>query len=149
MGFPPNGELVAVHWIKGIEGIEPSAVATTLPGIDNATFAAHGWIQATAVGGVPDGDTPMQASRIQIDAWAFNKNSGKVPWGKAMTLAMFVKGEVDRGTMEHRRVVSMPDNFDDAYVHSVVVEIDPRRLPDEAYARYSMDLIIYWTRRLT
>lgn len=146
MPFPPNSELVAVHWLKGVAGLPPSNVSTTLPGADNASFAASGWVQATSVGGVPDAYTGMQASRIQVDLWAFNANSNKVPWGRAMTLASYIKLAIDGA--DPARLVVTPEAFDNAWVHMVKVATDPRRLPDEAFARYSMDITVNWTRRV-
>lgn len=140
---PVNAELVAVAWLKGVAGLPVDNVATTLPGPNDA-FARHGFVTATVISGVPNMDTPMQNSRVQIDCWAYNKDSQKVPWGKAMTLAAYV----ERATEGRGRRVQTPPQFEDAHVHSVIVLTEPRRVPDDqAYAHYSMDVRIHWTRR--
>lgn len=145
MPFPPNAELVAVHWLKGVPGINPSLVATTLP-TPNDSFAASGFVQATVIGGVPRNETPMQSTAVQVDCWAYNANSPKAPWGKAITLASYIKLDIEE--RNPARTLDLPASFDDAHVHSVIVDLDPRRVPDdESFARYSMDIRIFWTRR--
>lgn len=145
MALFANPELVAISWLKLVDGLPVNQIGTTLPS-DNTTFTASGFVQVTAIGGVPDKDTFMQTSRIQIDVWAYNTNSSKPPWGKAMHLAMTIK----KGIESAPREVELPDGYNDAYVHQVIVMIDPRRiLGDEAnLARYSFDVEFYWAERV-
>ena len=145
MAFPPNAELVAVYWLKGVTGLNADLVATTLPA-PNDSFAASGFVQATVVGGVPNNHTPMQSTAVQVDCWAYNANSNKAPWGKAATLAAYIKQDIEE--RNPARLLDLPANFDNAFVHSVIVDLDPRRVPDdESFARYSLDLRLFWTRR--
>lgn len=140
--YPANGEIVAVHWLKGVAGINPDLVNTTLPQ-PNDSFAASGFVQATQVAGTEDIYTFMQESVIQVDCWAYTANSNKPPWGKAMTLAERIKRDAETGA----RLVVTPSQFEDALVRQVTCSTLPRRFPDPAYARYMMDLRIYWTRK--
>lgn len=145
MALPPNSELVAVGWLKTVSGLQPDLVATTVPE-PNDRFAEYGFVQVSAgIGGDPDNYTSMQGPVLQIDCWAYQAGSKKVPWGKAATLASHIKAAIE-GKRHGTRVVT-PAAFDDAFVHSVVTNRDMRRVPDdEAYARYSLDIRIYWTR---
>lgn len=147
--YYPNPELVTVGWIKTVPGIPTDIVATTIPSVDNDNFHDHGFVQVTAVGGTPNQDTFMQNSTVQIDTWAFNRNSTKVPWGKAFNLAMLLK----EGLKDAARDIITPNQYHNAHVHEVRVLIDPRRMSgdfpgDEAhFARYSFDIQVHWSLR--
>lgn len=145
MGYHPNAELVSIYWLKSVSGLPSDKIATTLPS-DNSAIAGSGFITVQAVGGVPDPDTYMQSSLIQVDCWGYNENSEKVPWGKTYNLAMVIK----EGIKSAPRTVTTPSAFDNAYVHEVIVERDPMRiLDDPAFARYQMDLTIFWRQATT
>lgn len=141
----PNSELVTIGWIKTIPNVPSGQVATTVPAVDNQGFRDNGFIQVTAVGGVPNQDTFMQNATMQIDVYAFNADSNKVPWGKAYHLAMLIK----EGLKEAARVIETPVQYHDAYVHEVRVLVDPRRImgDESSFARYSFDVQVHWTVR--
>lgn len=139
MAYHPNPELVALYWLKGIYGIPADKVATQLPAAD--VVEDEGFITVTSVGGIPDMDTFMQGSRIQIDCWGWNADSNKLPWGKTYNLAMLIK----EGVKDPARKVETPASFSDALVRQVIVQNDPRRIPDDAFAHVMFDVIIYWT----
>lgn len=141
MAFHPNSELVMVEWLKGVAGMPTDKIATTLPS-DNAAISASGFVTVQAIAGVPDMDTFMQNSLVQIDAWGYNENSNKMPWGKTYNLMMLIK----EGTKGAARDITTPSAFNDAHVYEVRATQDPRRIPnDPAFARYSMDVIVHWT----
>lgn len=137
----PTAELVAVYWLKGVEGLPVDQINTTLPE-KNDDFAANGFVQVSSLMGSFDFETYMQSPVIQVDCWAYNANSLKVPWGKANQLAEIIK----YGTRDAARTVTLPGNYAQAMVRSVLVRTDVRRVTnDEDFARYSMDLVFNWT----
>ena len=147
MALPPNTELVAVAWLKTVAGLNPNLIATTVPK-PNPEFAQHGFVQVTAgLGGEANSYTGMQGPIVQIDLWAYQEGSKKVPWGKAATLGAHIKAAVE-GVVTHNQLVETPEAFDDARVHSVITHMDLRRIPgDEAMARYMLELRLFWTRQ--
>lgn len=143
MPYLANPELAAIYWLKSFDnGLPTDQVGTVLPSVNNTDFQDNGFIQVLAYGGTPDAYTFKQESLIQIDTWAFNLNSNKAPWGKALNLAMLIKD----GLTSAARVVETPAAYNDVYVFEALVRIDPRRITnDEAnFARYSMDLELHW-----
>src|SRR4051794_31817673 len=137
----PTAELVAVHWLRGVPGIPVNQVNTTLPA-KNAEFGENGFVQVQVYAGSMDFDTYMNSSVVQVDCWAYNPNSLKVPWGKANQLAEIIKF----GTRSANRMVTLPTNYAQALVRSVIVRTDARRIVnDEDFARYSLDLTFNWT----
>ena len=147
MPFNVTPELVAVNYLKTIDGVPDSLVATTLPKdfFDNASIASSGFVQVTNVGSSTDPYTPTRSSLVQVDVWFYAANSGKPPWNKAAVLAE----KIVRGTESYNNVsITTPANYEDARVHSAIVQLEPRRMQDveERVARYSLDLVINWTR---
>jgi len=141
----PTNELVAVHWIRSIEGIPDTGVATQLPA-DNSTWAASGFVQVTLTGGAPDLYTPQNQPLIQVDCWATNPNSEKPPWGKANNLAEIIKAATyDKRYWGH---LGLPATHENARVLGSVAVSEPRRvLGDEArFACYTFDLQLFWVR---
>ena len=139
--FIPTAELVAIHWIKGVPGVPSDLVNSTVPERSDA-FAKSGFVQVQSAGGDRDIDTSMRNSNIQVDTWAYNTDSQKVPWGKANQLSELVLA----GTLQPARRVVLPDAFDDALVRTVFPIGEPQRIPDEGdFARYSMNLTVVWT----
>lgn len=144
MGFFPSSEQVTVSWLKGVPGLDPSKVATTLPG-DPAVWSASGFVQVpTVLGGSPPVDTPLYAPVVQVDCWANNPNSQQPPWGKAASLAGAIEWATYR--LGVQRVVVMGGGFNNARVLSVYPVSPPRRVPDDeaGFARYSLDLVVRW-----
>lgn len=136
----PTAELVGVHWVRTVDGVNADLVNTTLPAKSD-DFEQYGFIQVTGVGGVPNPYNYMQNSVLQLDFWAYKQHSNRPPWAKANQLAMLVK----RGVEDDARRLSLPGTYLDALVRTVIVRTDPRRIPDEAFARYSMDVVMAWT----
>lgn len=140
-GLIPNVEIVTVEWLKA--ALSSDRVSTNLP--SPQTVGTEGFVTIAAVGGAPDVETRMQHSTIQVDCWGYNDNSNKLPWAQTFQRAMQIKQAVE--TMQNFSVTT-PEAYDDAYVHFVDVPTDFRRVPgDEAFARYSADLVLHWSIR--
>ena len=143
--YPPNAELLAVAWLKSLDGIPTNGVATALPG-DPTTWAIDGFVQVTLVGGTPAVHTPLRNPTAQVDCWANNPNSLKPPWGKAHALLETVVAACyDDGTQQ--RVFVMPTGFGNARLLTVWPVIEPRRVPgdESGFARVTVDLSMVWT----
>lgn len=139
--YLPNAELVAVEMFK--TGLAPfTGIATTLP--EPSEVAGDGFITIDLLGGLPNVETRMKASEIQVDCWGYNENSQRLPWAKTANLGMRVNEFIETN---QNFVVQTPNTYRNAYVHIIDVIEDLRRVPDDAYARYSMDLVVYWTIR--
>lgn len=135
-------DLVAVAWLRGVDGVPPDSVATTLPS-NNSTWAASGFVQVTAIGGSPNPHLPVRMPVVGVDCWAVNPNSGRPPWGKANTLAEIIRdGTAGTGG----RVVALPAVGLSARVLEAWLLTEPRRIrnDDASYARYSFDLALRW-----
>lgn len=144
MAHPPNAELLMVAWIKSLSGIPEGGVATKLPS-DPAMWAAAGFVQVGVVAGSPEVHTPLRGPVVQIDCWANNINSEKVPWGKASALAETIVNACYKNNQQ--RVFGMPVGFTAARLLCVWPLIEPRRIPDDeaGFARVSVDLAVRWT----
>lgn len=147
----PHDELVAVAWLKGVDGVPGSGVGTTLPG-DGTTWAASGFVQVSGpVGGNPGMDVPLHRPVMQVDTWACNLGSAKPPWGKANQLAeLIVAGCYGRGDdpAPAGRTVTLPSGYQNARVLSAYATTVPRRnqlVDDARMARYTFDLQLHWT----
>lgn len=143
--FLPTNELVAVHWLKSIDGIPSNSVATELPA-DNSTWAASGFVQVSVAGGSPDLYTPQNQPLLQIDCWAAKPNSEKPPWAKANNLAEIIKAAVyEKRYWGH---LALPPQYENCRVLGSVVASEPRKvLGDEArFACYTFDLQLFWVR---
>lgn len=137
----PTAELVAIHWLKGVAGLPVNQINTTVPARTDE-FAEHGFVQVTAVGGTRDIETTMRASAIQVDTWAYNKESQRVPWGKANQLAEILA----EGTQRSARRVVLPSGFQDALVREVSMVTEPQRIGGEPdFARYTTTITVFWT----
>lgn len=151
MAHVPNSELVFEAWLKGIDGVPPNGVGTTLPG-DNTTWAASGFVQYSVVGGSPGVYVPEREPVFTVDCWAVRLNSAKPPWGMANNLAETIVEACYQGvdeTIPTARVVTISrSGYEQARVQSAYPLTEPRRMPgDEArFARYQFDLALFWVR---
>lgn len=147
MTLPATTELVAVAWLKTVDGVPTGQVATSLPAdfMTSATIAASGFVQVIGVGSPTDPYTPMRSSLVQVDVWMYNANQGKPPWNRAAVLAERITRAAESlsGTS-----VTLPSGYENAYVHSVTVPLEARRMldVDERVARYTLDMIVNWRR---
>lgn len=153
MPLRPTAERVAVAWLKALSGIPDNAVATVLPGPDDAgnySWAASGFVQVVGVvGGDPGLDVPIRRSVLEISCWAVNVNRKQPPWGRANALAeelvYAVYGYLD--STDPRGPVVLPDSYGGAMVHTAIVQSEPRRRPADPsnYARYGLELELVWS----
>lgn len=140
----PTNEVVAVAWIKTLDGIPVNGVATQLPQ-DNTTWEASGFVTVQTVGGQPDVYNPLRQPVLQILCWANKNNSQKPPWGKANKLAEDIVAAC-YGHPEKYGAVTTPPPFEDVRVLSCYLLSEPRRvLADEArFAVYEFELQMHW-----
>jgi hypothetical protein len=150
--YPPTSPLVAVAWLsQRVAGLNSSMVATSLPR-DVTTWAAVGFVQATAISGRPDIDVPIRGPLVQIDAWAVNVDAaGNVMPSRAIAKANRLAELVRLGTedqQEYGKPVTLPNGYAGARVLSVYPLTEPAEVPDDpsGYARVTLDLAFNWTR---
>jgi hypothetical protein len=145
-GLRPNDEIVTVAWLKAAVPYLGSAVATELPK-DNTSWSASGFTKVSAIGGDPDLYVPVSKAAMSIDCYGASTNSGRPPWNLAGQLAEQIKAAIwEHGTVP--RVVALPAAYASARVMTVIPRSEPRRVPDDvaAYARYTMDIEIWWAK---
>lgn len=148
MAHRPNALIVAVAWVKGVDGIDATKVASSVPR-DKSVWATTGFIQVgPIVGGTPDPHVRQRDSVVEISCHAVNPNSIKPPWGKANTLAELVI-EGTYGERGGGRNVSalLPSGYDGARVQTAYPTSEPREFdsPDNTVALYKFELTINWT----
>ncbi|MDQ3760976.1 MAG: hypothetical protein M3460_04555 [Actinomycetota bacterium] len=143
--YPPNVELLAVAWLKSLDGIPTGGVATTLPA-DPATWSQDGFVQVTSVGGSPAVHTPLRRPVVQLDTWANNPNSLKPPWGRASALMETIIWGCYQLSSQQRMFV-LPHGFGNARLLTAWPVTEPRRVPadESGFARYTCDLTMVWT----
>jgi hypothetical protein len=153
MSLRAHSELVFRGWVLGVPGIPAGKVALELPR-DTSGWADTGFVTVTAgVGGSAPGlDTPIRGPVFQIDCWAVSPSSSKAPWGRANQLAELIVADcyasnANPDLRAGRRRVVLGGDFRDAVVHTAAVVGEPRRMreDDASFARYSMDLQLWWT----
>jgi hypothetical protein len=138
-----NAELVAVTWLKGVEGLGPGMVGTTLPK-DVTTWAETGFVTVRVTGGAPGVYVPMRQSVLTVDTWALSPNSAKPPWGLANNLVELV--EAGCRAPGAARNVTLPGEFPTARVEATWALSEPRRAYGDqgGYAHYVLDLQMAW-----
>jgi hypothetical protein len=89
--------LVAVTWIATIPGLTASGVGNQLPAVENE-WAAGGYVVVpVTVGGTPGNSGLIRHPVVQVECWATNPSSDKLPWGMAEQLAEQIRmGTADR-----------------------------------------------------
>lgn len=139
-----TSDLVAVAWLRGVSGLDPTKVATTLPE-DVAGWGEAGFVQVRAVGGTPDLYLPAGRPVLQVDCWAVKPDTGRPLWNVAALLAQaIVDGTRDESTM--RRPLALPAGYPGAQVMQAYPLVDPHRIEGDpgSYARFRMDLAMHW-----
>lgn len=143
--FPPNSELVAVHWLAQVPGIVPGMVSTNLPR-DNATWAASGFVQVSGVvGGSPDLDVPRRNPVASLDLWGNAAASARPPWGKVARLGELIMAACYEDGTDHV-LLDLGIHYAPARVIAAIALTEPRRIPGDksGYAHYQMDLQLSW-----
>lgn len=143
----PSAEAVAVAWVKRLNTVAGTAVATTVPVASSWPLVgtSRAFIQVLGTGGGTVGDTPYHRDIVSVDSWATKDNSDRPPLGLAMQLALKVWGagfsSSNQGLVEVEPGVTVS-------VDSVrPISAHPRRIPDQDQSRahYSLDVEISWT----
>jgi hypothetical protein len=91
----PNSELTAISWISSIQGLQVDGVATQLPA-DESSWNTYGFITVAVIGGAPNPDMNLRKPVFQLDCWANNPGSDKIPWWRANALAEQVRASEPR-----------------------------------------------------
>ena len=145
MAEPARSELVAVSFIKTMDGVPTSGVATQLPE-DNSSWAASGFIKVgPVVGGTPDLYVPVRNPVVQVQTFGVNPNTKYPDWGKAENLAnRIVEGTWD-GSILHKQL-TLRTGVNDATVMAAAALTEPARIEDDpsGYAIYTVDLSLTW-----
>jgi len=145
----PTTDLVAVAWIATITGLTADGVADQLPA-DQSTWTENGFVAVPAtVGGTPHATSPVRRPVVQVDCWATNLNSDKIPWQRAAQLVEQIRfGTLDRRTFGRALTITNgPVSFGIATVKSARMLTEPRRIWSDAgdYGGYIFDLRLTWT----
>lgn len=139
-----TSDLVAVAWLAGVDGLDESRVATTLPGnVD--VWGTRGFAQARTVGGTPDLYLPAGRPVVQVDCWAVKPDTGRPLWNVAALVAQAIVTAC-RDEPNVRRLLTLPDGYPQAQVMSAYPLTEPHRIEGDAgsYARFRMDLALHW-----
>lgn len=145
MSLSPNSELVAVAWLKGVPGLDPSKVATSRPR-DNTSWAETGFVQVGDAGGSPDRDIPMRRPVMSLHLWGSpSTQSGKPPWNRAAALGEAILADCQ---LHQPRDVSalLPAGYRGARVMSAYALTEVRRTPGDltSFAHFQLDLQLHW-----
>ena len=145
MTYLPNTELVIVAWLKAIPGIDPDAVATTLP--EPGTWPGYQFIQPSTVSDDTDPHIPVFRPVVSIDCRAYRPGSKRPPWGQANQLAEIIRMATYRTMVHDGLNLAMPAGYSPARICPPWVIHGPHRmLGDQSHwARYQLDLGFTWT----
>lgn len=146
-----SAEHVAVAWLKALNTLAGTAVATTVPQASSWPLVGTSrvFLQALGTGGGTVGDTPYHRDVVSVDSWATKDNSDRPPLGIAMQLALKVWGAgYSPGNLGLLEVFREGASLGWVSVDSVrPISAHPRRIPDQdtSRAHYSLDIEISWT----
>lgn len=142
----PNSDLVAVAWLQTIRGITADVIAAQLP--KRAEWKMNGAIIATVAGGSPDPDLPIAKPVVQLDFYAVNPASDRLPWFRASSLAEQVRGAVyDKPSWGRPLAITAGGVvYPPARVIGARIMTEPRRIWGDGadYARIQMDVRLTW-----
>ena len=147
MAFPATTELVAIALLEQIS-TTIGGVSTSIPQsiMTDSDFSDDGFVVVRNIGTPVGPYVPTKGELVQIDVWFPPANSsGKIPWRKAAVLAESIVRDFES---VGNTTVTLPSGYEDARVHTANVVLSPRRLNDveERLARYSFDIMMFWTR---
>jgi hypothetical protein len=143
-----GSELVMIAWLKSAPGVLADVIATQPP-LDETQWAANGCIAVSVVGGHPDPDVPVRNPVMQLDFFATNPGSARIPWFKASDLAEQV-WMATRDRQRIGRIVSITSGgkaYPPAKVLTAFWLTEPRRIYNDRgdWAHYQGDLALSWT----
>lgn len=150
MPYVPTPEQVAVAWLKTVDGVDATKVATSLPA-DTATWAATGFWTVTVFPGATGDDVPLFAPVVRIDSWAANVNTNRPPWGRAGTGAGAVQWATYGAPGQRPTQPDLGDDFYPARILQVVSLGSPVRIPEDGagFARVQVDVQLHYTLAVT
>lgn len=151
MAIYPSNQVVVQAWLKSLDGIPDTKVATTLPknqegGVSNEIIAPSGFITVNAMPSTPHTHLPQKQVNYQMETWAVNTDSQKIPWGKANNLAEIVWHALyDQSNFGH---LATPVQFDNVRVMSglPLSEPTPMEADDGRMAVFMMEFYLVWVR---
>lgn len=141
-----TSELVAQAWIRGIPGLTADGVGGQLPAAERE-WARGGYIVVpVTVGGTPMDSGPVQRPVVQVECWATNPGSARLPWLKAVNLAEQVRLAAYDRTYASPRPLNLGAGYPTGWVRAVKPMTHPKRVwSDEGdYAGYVFDLYLMW-----
>jgi len=149
MGYLPDTEVVSKAWLLSVPGVPADGVSTQLPE-DNSTWAASGFVRIAGIFETMNVYSTLRRPVITLETYAVQLNSAKPPWWKANALAEQIVA-VTLPTYTGPDLlgkVTLPSAYEAASVLQVNVIRLPRRVPasDVRYAKYRMDLQVFWVR---
>lgn len=142
-------DLVGVAWLSSSPWITADGVANQLPVSNEASWATNGFIVVgPIVGGTPHSVMPVHRPVVQVECWATNPGSDRLPWGKANNLANQVWRTVLDRTTFGRPLTINPGGvtYPVATVKGAKLLTEPRRVYNDAgdFAGYQCDLELHW-----
>ena len=135
-------QLVAIAAIKEILG-GADYVGATLPN-DNTKWQTTGFVQVLDLVGSRDMDTDFRSPIVSIDVWGVGlPGSNRPPVQKTKNLvSTILKGAFK--WLPHR--VTLPGSYPNARVHTIIVNTEPREVPDlQSYIHINFHLLVNWT----
>jgi hypothetical protein len=142
-----SAELVASAWIATIPGFTADGVSSQLPA-DETTWAANGYVVVpVTVGGSPHPTVPMQRPVLQVECWATNIASTRLPWGKASNLAEQIRIATYDRSGAFARLLNLEGGYPPARVTSARVLTHPQRIWADTgdYAGFRLNLELQFT----
>jgi len=144
----PTSELVAISYIQTMPGVMADAVATQPPPAE-AEWAANGCITVQVTGGHPDIGLPVRNPLVQVDMFATDPGSDKIPWWKASALAEQI-WMATQDKQQAGRIVPVfagGREYPPAKVLTAFWMTEPRRIYGDRgdWAHYQGDLAMSWT----
>lgn len=151
MATLPTNQVVVKAWLKTLEGLPSDKIATTLPkneegGVDNEIIAPSGFITFSTMSSSPHTHLPQKQINVEMNTWAVNTDSQKIPWGKANNLCEVVWHALyDQSNFGH---LVTPSQFDNVRVMSglPLSEPVPAEGDDGRMAVFIMEFYLVWVR---
>jgi hypothetical protein len=143
--FHPDSESVAVAWLSAVL---PVGVATSLPkpgAWSVFSGSIQGFATVTIVGGRTR-DFGLRAPMVSVGTWAAVPGSDNPQWGAAAQLAEIVVAQCLL-LVPDVTVVQKSAKYAPAFVHTVRLNSEPRRIPDPdaSAAHFETEFVLVWT----
>lgn len=142
----PNSGLLGIELVRALPQVDPTKVASSLPG-DVGAWASTGFWQVLPVGGTPAAEVRLRRPVLQLSAWAVNPNSQKAPWGKAQAIAELVfNGLLDPAT--YPLTPEPMAGYIEARILQAYPISEPRQIPGSqaGYAQVQFDFEMRWVK---